>query len=169
MLLRRPLKTRFRFGSSTEYLNLATHHNSPVRSTKSTKSGLHRCVALPLLVSLWFQVLFHSPPGVLFTFPSQYWFTIGHQVVFSLRRWTSRIPTEFLVLDGTLDTDCHTQPSPTGLLPSSMPFPLNFGWSRMIHCVSPNPFRISTKGLGSCSFARHYLSNRFFTFSSSGY
>jgi hypothetical protein len=33
-----------------------------------------------------FQVLFHSPPGVLFTFPSRYFFAIGHQVVFSLRR-----------------------------------------------------------------------------------
>ena len=31
-------------------------------------------------------------------------YSIGHQVVFSLRRWASRIPTEFLVLDGTLDT-----------------------------------------------------------------
>ena len=27
--------------------------------------------------ALWFQVLFHSPPGVLFTFPSRYWCTIG--------------------------------------------------------------------------------------------
>ena len=27
---------------------------------------------LPLLVNIEFQVLFHSPPGVLFTFPSQY-------------------------------------------------------------------------------------------------
>ena len=29
-------------------------------------------MALCLLVSLRFQVLFHSPPGVLFTFPSRY-------------------------------------------------------------------------------------------------
>ena len=29
-------------------------------------------VALPQLVNTGFQVLFHSPPGVLFTFPSQY-------------------------------------------------------------------------------------------------
>ena len=29
------------------------------------------------LVGTWFQVLFHSPPGVLFTFPSRYLFTIG--------------------------------------------------------------------------------------------
>ena len=28
---------------------------------------------LPLLVNIEFQVLFHSPPGVLFTFPSQYY------------------------------------------------------------------------------------------------
>ena len=27
---------------------------------------------LPQLVDTGFQVLFHSPPGVLFTFPSQY-------------------------------------------------------------------------------------------------
>ena len=41
-------------------------------------------LALPLFVNTGFQVLFHSPPGVLFTFPSRYLFTIGHQVVFSL-------------------------------------------------------------------------------------
>ena len=28
---------------------------------------------VPQLVNIWFQVLFHSPPGVLFTFPSQYY------------------------------------------------------------------------------------------------
>src|SRR5512146_1125264 len=39
--------------------------------------------------------------GVLFTFPSRYWFTIGHQGVFRLRRWSSRIHTEFLGLRAT--------------------------------------------------------------------
>ena len=29
--------------------------------------------ALPQLVNIGFQVLFHSPPGVLFTVPSQYY------------------------------------------------------------------------------------------------
>ena len=47
------------------------------------------------------SVLFHSPPGVLFTFPSRYLFTIGHQGVFSLTRWSGQIPTEFHVLHGT--------------------------------------------------------------------
>src|SRR5665811_2392538 len=30
----------------------------------------------------------HSPPGVLFTFPSRYLFTIGHLGVFRLIRWS---------------------------------------------------------------------------------
>ena len=33
---------------------------------------------LSVLVGTRFQVLFHSPPGVLFTFPSRYCSTIGH-------------------------------------------------------------------------------------------
>ena len=52
--------------------NLASHRNSPARSTKSTTSDWLP-VVLCLLVSTRFQVLFHSPPGVLFTFPSRYY------------------------------------------------------------------------------------------------
>ena len=39
------------------------------------------------LVSVWFQVLFTPLLGVLFTFPSRYWFTIGLSRVFSLSGW----------------------------------------------------------------------------------
>jgi hypothetical protein len=42
-----------------------------------------------------FQVLFHSPPGVLFTFPSRYLSAIGHQGVFRLSGWSRQIRTEF--------------------------------------------------------------------------
>ena len=48
--------------------------------------------------------LFHSPPGVLFAFPSRYWFTIGHHGVFSLGEWSPRIQTEFHVFRPTWDT-----------------------------------------------------------------
>ena len=34
---------------------------------------------------------FHSPSGVLFTFPSRYYFAIGRRRVFSLGRWSSQI------------------------------------------------------------------------------
>jgi hypothetical protein len=60
------------------------------------------CAGLSPLVSTRFQVLFHSPPGVLFTFPSRYWFTIGHQVVFSLGGWAPQLPTGLHVSRGTL-------------------------------------------------------------------
>ena len=58
-----------------QYLKLATYINSPDRSTKSTRSLINE---LSVLVGTRFQVLFHSPPGVLFTFPSRYCSTIGH-------------------------------------------------------------------------------------------
>ena len=45
---------------------------------------------LCVLVGTGFQVLFHSPPGVLFTFPSRYCSSIGHQVVFRLGGWSPR-------------------------------------------------------------------------------
>ena len=94
----RPIKARFHYGSTLKVLNLACNCNSPALSTKSTRSRLN---ALPLLVSIWFQELFHSPLGVLFTFPSRYWFTIGKMGVFRLTKWSWQIPTKFHVLRRT--------------------------------------------------------------------
>ena len=100
--LRRPFQTRFRFDSTPLLvLNLAIYNNSPDRSTKSTTSRLK---SLCLLVNIGFQVLFHSPPGVLFNFPSRYCSTIGHQIVFSLTGWSPLIHTGFHVPCTTLDT-----------------------------------------------------------------
>ena len=56
---------------------------------------------LPLFVGTRFQGLFHFPLGELFTFPSRYSFAIGRQVVLSLGRWSSQIPTGFHVPRGT--------------------------------------------------------------------
>jgi hypothetical protein len=47
------------------------------------------------IVGRRFQVLFHSPPGVLFTFPSRYSSAIGHQGVFRLTRWSWQIHGRF--------------------------------------------------------------------------
>ena len=96
----RAINTRFPYASGTESLKLASYYNSPDRSTKSTTPPFN---GLCLLVSTRFQVLFHSPPGVLFTFPSRYCSSIGHQVVFRLGGWSPRLPTGFLVPRGTLD------------------------------------------------------------------
>ena len=76
------------------------------------KSGLRP------LVSVWFQVLFTPLLGVLFTFPSQYWFTIGLTGVFSLTRWCWQIHAEFHRLRATQDTDWSVRIMCTGLSPS---------------------------------------------------
>jgi hypothetical protein len=68
--------------------------NSQAHSSKGTPSPV--LSRLRRFVGTRFQVLFHSPPGVLFTFPSRYLSAIGHQGVFRLRRWSSRIRTGFL-------------------------------------------------------------------------
>ena len=78
----------------------------------------HSLIVLHLLVSIGFQVLFHSPPGVLFTFPSRYYYSIGHQVVFSLGGWAPLLPTGLLVSGGTLVPAVQSSLSCTGLLPS---------------------------------------------------
>ena len=75
-------------------VKLATECKSLTHYAKGTQSPLTR---LLLFVCMRFQVLFHSPPGVLFTFPSRYWFTIGHSLVFSLAGWSRLIQTGFLV------------------------------------------------------------------------
>ena len=42
------------------------------------------------------------------SFPSRYCFSIGHQVVFRLGWWSTRVPTGFHVSGGTLDTRCQS-------------------------------------------------------------
>ena len=54
-------------------VKLATECKSLTHYTKGTPSPLRA----PTFVSMRFQDLFHSPPGVLFAFPSRYLFTIG--------------------------------------------------------------------------------------------
>src|SRR5690242_14656018 len=103
-------------------LTLPRTANSPAHSSKGTPSPAPGCPGSELrqLVGSRFQVLFHSPPGVLFTFPSRYWFTIGRQGVLSLRGWAPRIHTGFHVPRVTREH--HTEAgrlSPTGLLPSA--------------------------------------------------
>ena len=98
---KRAVHPRFPCGSVPLVLNLAAYINSPDRSTKSTTSHIN---VLCVLVNIRFQVLFHSPPGVLFTFPSQYYSTIGHQVVFRLRGWSPYLPYGLHVSVRTLDT-----------------------------------------------------------------
>ncbi len=52
-------------------LTMHVRSNSPDHNAKGTPSDRPKTILRPL-VSTRFQDLFHSPPGVLFTFPSRY-------------------------------------------------------------------------------------------------
>ena len=62
------------FAAAPVLSTLTLQHNVTRRPVLQKVRG-HTClrVVLPLLVIIRFQVLFHSPPGVLFTFPSRYY------------------------------------------------------------------------------------------------
>src|ERR1700751_1652537 len=113
--MNRPVQTLFRYGSVS--LTLPWKTNSLAHYAKGTPS---RMAPLRPLVSTRFQVLFHSPPGVLFTFPSRYLFTIGRQGVLSLAGGSPRVPTGVPVPGRTqvlVEEGCEV--SPTGLLPAT--------------------------------------------------
>ena len=96
----RPVRTRSRYGSLRGLASprTATRWLILQKARRHSPGGLLR-----LLVGTRFQVLFHSPPGVLFTFPSRYWSTIGHRRVFRLGGWSPLLPTGFHVSGGTRD------------------------------------------------------------------
>ena len=68
------------------------------------KARRHHIAWLRPLVGVRFQVLFTRVLPVLFTFPSQYWFTIGVSEVFSLGGWCRRIQRGFHRSPPTQDT-----------------------------------------------------------------
>ena len=63
---------RLALASAPSLKLLTSQHNATRRSVLQKVQGRTFNV-LPLLVNTGFQVLFHSPPGVLFTFPSRYY------------------------------------------------------------------------------------------------
>jgi hypothetical protein len=152
--------------------------NSQAHSSKGTQSPPHtRCASrLSRLVGTRFQVLFHSPPGVLFTFPSRYSSAIGHQGVFRLSGWSRQIHTEFHGLGATWEHDTRRrsvfvygaltlygdpfQRPSTNTRAFSLPAsPAEL--TRPVPRPHPhNPCRVSHgNGLASSAFARHYSRN----------
>src|SRR4051812_45253274 len=93
MQLKRPVQTRFRC-ASTYRLKLAAYSKSLTHYTKGTPSP-HK--EAPTACRHPVSGLFHSPLGVLFTFPSRYLFAIGHQGVFRLGGWSPHVQTGFHV------------------------------------------------------------------------
>ena len=80
-------------------VNLATECKSLTHYTKGTQS--HRQPengqCSHCLYAQGFRVYFTPLNGVLFAFPSRYWFTIGQSGVFSLGGWSPHVQTGFHV------------------------------------------------------------------------
>src|SRR5471032_3035438 len=126
------------------------------------KARRHPTKGLRPLVSTRFQVLFTPLFGVLFTFPSRYWFTIGLSVVFSLTGWCRLVPTRRLRPRGTQELTRLLFITYTQLSCSMARFPTLFYFCLIYHIVVLQPpLCRNIIGLGCFPFARHYSGNHY--------
>ena len=137
-------------------LTLLHTSNSPDHYAKGTPSAApNRSSRLSLrpLVGAWFQVLFHSAPAVLFTFPSRYWFAIGHERVFSLREWSPRILAGFHVSRDTWDP-CRSRHAFVYRTITFCGEPSQGSSTSMAVCNSANSLALSSAGPATPSIQR---------------
>ena len=132
--------------------------NSPDRSTKSTRLCFR---TLPQFVNTGFQVLFHSPPGVLFTFPSQYYALSVTKEYLALRGGPRLFPQGFSCLVVLWIQLCHLSFRLREFHPLCSVFPVPFCYNRWIIFTVLTP-ECTHSGLGSFHFARRYFGNRVF-------
>jgi hypothetical protein len=96
-------------------LQKARHHTTPQPRGAGALTACRHTVSGTLSQPL---------TGALFTFPSRYSSTIGHQGIFRLTTWSWQIHTEFHELRATRDHPKEdAQVSPTGLSPSTVGHP----------------------------------------------
>jgi hypothetical protein len=117
---------------------------------------------LPPIVSIRFQVLFHSPPGVLFTFPSRYYALSVTREYLALGGGPPCFPQGFTCLVVLWIPASVLNFSPTGLLPSTIELSSSIRLSLKPIMPVRNPKAVTRSGLGSSPFARRYLGNRCF-------
>ena len=158
ILTYRPIKTCSRSGSTPLVFNLASTRNSPDRSTKSTRSYLN---VVPQLVNTGFQVLFHSPPGVLFTFPSQYYALSVTKEYLALRGGPRAFHQGSTCLDVLWIPPCCSSFRLRGFHPLWPAFPKPFHYNLQITYAVRTP-ACTHAGLGSAGFARRYSRYRCF-------
>jgi hypothetical protein len=105
-----------------------------------------------------FQDLFHSPSGVLFAFPSRYWFTIGRSRVFSLGGWSPHLQTGFHVSRPTYRTLSTTIViSSTGLSPAMAGLSIPLDYHHCYHVQAPPISFATTFGISVDFFSSGYL------------
>ena len=118
-------------------------------------------MALPQLVNTGFQVLFHSPPGVLFTFPSQYYALSVTKEYLALRGGPRSFHQGFSCLNVLWILLCLLGFRIRGFHSVSPVFPVPFYYPQRITFAVRTP-QCTHRGLGSYHFARRYFGNRCF-------
>lgn len=131
------LKARFHCGS----VQTLTSPHTATRWLILQKARRHPARGLRLLVGARFQVLFHSPLGVLFTFPSRYLFTIGRRGVLRLGGWSPHVQTGFHVSRPTRVSCCLMT---TGLSPTMADFSKSFVFISQEHWPGPGSLATTT-------------------------
>ncbi len=116
---------------------------------------------LPQLVNTGFQVLFHSPPGVLFTFPSQYSALSVTKEYLALEGGPSYFPQGFSCLV-VLWIPLASYHFPVRGFHSLRPAFPNGSSNDSVHFLRSLTPACSHTGLGSSHFARRYFGNRCF-------
>ena len=123
---------------------------------------------VPQLVNIWFQVLFHSPPGVLFTFPSQYYALSVTKEYLALRGGPRIFSQGSTCLDLLWIPLLSARLSLTGLSPSLAGFPKTVLLGSLNQFRGPNP-RVHAPWFGLFRFRSPLLTESHVVFSSSGY
>ena len=116
---------------------------------------------VPQLVNIWFQVLFHSPPGVLFTFPSQYYALSVTKEYLALGGGPPDFPQGFSCLVVLWNMLALFWFHIRGFHPlwPVFPGPFCYHTSHLLQSITPG---CTHPGLGSFHFARRYSGNRVF-------
>lgn len=94
---------------------------------------------------------------MLSTFPSRYWSTIAHSLIFSLGGWSRLLPTRFLVSRRTQDPAKLRSPFAYGALTSCGRASDRVRLGSLL--LSRSPSTPDRSGLGSSPFARRYSGN----------
>ena len=129
--------------------------DSQAHSSIGTASGFN---ALRHLVSARFQDLFHSPRGVLFTFPSRYLFAIGSRTVFSLAGRSPRLRSGFHVSRLTLSCWVPSSFGYGALTPFGASFQrLPLGSVPVSHTWAPPLSLATTHGIDLSFFSSGYF------------
>ena len=126
-LLRLTIFALFRLGfPSAPDLQSLTSPASATRRTVLQKVRGCTYKVLPQFVNIWFQVLFHSPPGVLFTFPSQYYALSVTKEYLALRGGPRSFPQGFTCLVVLWILPCSLAFRVRGFHPLWLAFPKPF-------------------------------------------